>query len=315
MKRIEMYEYGKLREASGKQPEITDTQLLIEIRVNAVNSGDRMIVSGEMRTAMPLPLPYVPGMEFAGIVRAVGSRVTSFREGDRVIGLSPAGGGYADYAVLEETHAAAIPDNLTFGETVSLAAAGLSARQALFRFGELRSGSRVLIEAAAGAVGHLAVRLAKLQGANVVAAARSNHHEFLRGIGADETIEPDEYRDRSTFGRLGPVDLVLGMIRKPNFPDVPDCEEPQAAKLLTDGGVYVSLLSPRIEQLSSVRGIRFRFARIRPDLGDWNALLAQTSEGNLKIHTAAEFPFTAQGIEEAYRSGERGKRGQYLIVH
>ncbi|OWR32442.1 hypothetical protein CDO73_02220 [Saccharibacillus sp. O23] len=314
MKRIEMHEYGKLREAQSERPEISDTQLLIEVRVNAVNSGDRMIVSGEMRTALPLPLPYVPGMEFAGIVRAVGSRVTAFREGDRVIGLNPSGGGYADYAVLEETHAAAIPENLAFGGTVSLAAAGLSARQALYRFGELRPGSRVLIEAAAGAVGHLAVQLAKLQGAYVAAAARSVHHEFLRAIGADETIEPDEYRDRSSLRHSDPFDLALGMIRESRLQTAPGSGEPQAAKLLADGGIYVSLLSPQIEQTSSARGIRFRFARVRPDVGDWNELLAQTSQGRLKIHTAAEFPFTAQGIEQAYRDGERGKRGQYLIV-
>ncbi|MDO3412310.1 NADP-dependent oxidoreductase [Saccharibacillus sp. CPCC 101409] len=326
MKQIEMYEYGKLREQSGAIPDISDTQILVEVYVNAVNSGDRMIVSGAMKTAAPLRLPHVPGLELAGIVRRTGRLVTSLREGDRVVGLSPAGGGYADYAVLEESCAAAVPAGLALTGAVSLAAAGLSARQALFVFGGLRPGQRVLIEGAAGAVGHLAVQLAKQSGAYVIAVARPAQHEFLRGLGADRIIRYDE---ETPDGSFEPADLALGMIREaasspPQPADGPNAAlssaqpgpelQPQAYRLLKDGGTFVSLISPSIANVPSPRGIRALFARVLPNQSDWTALLSDASEGRLRLHTEAVFPFTADGIQEAYRNSEHGKRGQFLIV-
>src|SRR5581483_7494502 len=119
-------------------------------------------------------------------------------------------GAYAEYVVVEEHALALIPPALSFPQAGALPAIALPAWQALFHYGQLQPGQRILIHAAAGGVGHVAVQLAKQQGAYVIATARTHNHDFVRQLGADEVIDysvTDFTKAIST-----PVDIVLDMV-------------------------------------------------------------------------------------------------------
>lgn len=309
MKAIVMIDYGTpdvLQEQEIAKPELKETEALVEVIATTVNSGDHLILSGAFRDIIPLRLPHILGIEIAGVVREVGANVTHVKQGDRVIGLAATGGGYADYAVVEEKGLTVIPSTLSFEETVALPAVGLTAWQALFQYGQLQPGQRILIHAGAGAVGHLAVQLAKQHGAYVIATARAENHEFVRQLGADEVID---YATTDFGETVCPVDIVLDMVR-----DGGDTER-KSYTVLKDGGKLLSLVSPAIDRDPHTRGIEARFVRVEPNRSDWLSLIRQVQDQQLKVHIDRIFPFNAEGIAEAHRaSGTGGKKGQLLIA-
>lgn len=160
------------------------------------------VVRKVTEAAEPVPL----GGEVAGEVTAVGAGVTRFRPGDRVTGLC-FGHGYADFALLHEAMASPVPGGASFTEAVALVRSGLVALGALDAARPGR-GESVLVTAAAGGVGHLAVQLARVRGAARVVGAVSDpaKADFVRGLGADAVVRygDDDWGD--------PVDCVLDAV-------------------------------------------------------------------------------------------------------
>lgn len=309
MKAVVMIDYGTsdvLQEQEIAKPELKETETLVEMFATTVNSGDHLMLLGAFQDIIPLRFPHILGVEIAGIVREVGANVTHVKQGDRVIGLTETGGGYAEFAVVEEERLTVIPSTLSFEETVALSAVGLTAWQALFQYGRLQPGQRILIHAGAGAVGHLAVQLAKQHGAYVIATARPENHEFVRQLGADEVID---YTTTDFGETVRPVDIVLDMVR-----DGGETER-KSYTVLKDGGKLLSLVSPVIDRNPSVRGIEAQFVRVNPNRSDWLSLIRKVQDQKLKVHIDRIFPFNAKGITEAHRASEtRGKKGQLLIA-
>ena len=147
-----------------------DTELLVAVRAAGLNGADMMQRQG-LYPAPPGAPADIPGMELAGEVVAVGSQVTRFAPGDRVMALV-GGGGQATMAVVEESHALAVPDSLTWPEAGGFPEVFSTAFDALFTQADLRMGERVLISGAAGGVGTAGVQLAAATGASVVATVR-----------------------------------------------------------------------------------------------------------------------------------------------
>jgi NADPH:quinone reductase-like Zn-dependent oxidoreductase len=308
MKAVIMVDYGNpevLQEQEIAKPELKETQALVEMYVTTVNSGDHLILTGAFRNIIPLQFPHVLGIEIAGVVREVGKKVTHVKQGDRVIGLAATGGGYADYVAVDEKGLAVIPSTLSFQETAALSAVGLTAWQSLFQYGQLQPGQRILIHAGAGAVGHIAVQLAKQHGAYVIATARTHNHGFVRQLGADEVID---YVTTDFTEAVSPVDIVLDMVR--------DSEETERKSytVLKDGGKLVSLVSPAISRKPHIRGIEAQFVRPEPNSSDWSSLIRNVQEQKLKVHIDRIFPFSAKGVAEAHHVSPAGrKKGQLLI--
>lgn len=153
-------------------------------------------------------LPWTPGLEVMGSVQELGAEVNIFQVGDRVFGLL-AGGGYSEQLVVPANALLRVPSAVSDETAAGLSLAGITAWQALTEHGCLAAGQRVLISAAAGGVGHLAVQLAKDLGATVVALASPHNHEFLRSLGADEVLD---YRDAEQLSALVPVDVFLDLV-------------------------------------------------------------------------------------------------------
>lgn len=325
MKAIVLQDYGipeSLLEQERAEPERKETQVLVEMYATSINPGDYVLRSGVIQHMMPIQFPYVLGTDVAGVVKEVGEKVTYVRPGDRVMGLTPAvGGAYAEYVAVEENALALIPPTLSFQQAGALPAVALSAWQVLFHYGQLQPGQRILIHAAAGGVGHIAVQLAKQQGAYVIATARTHNHEFVRQLGADEVIDYS-ITDFTEVIRT-PVDVVLDMVMDRNAAVV-DLKLGETGRksyvVLKDSGRFISLvaMAMAIDEYPKIRGIKAQFVHIQPNRDDLRddleAIVRRVQEQKLKVYVNGIFPFTAQGISEAYRQSEIDpKRGKIVI--
>lgn len=157
-------------------------EILVKTHYAGVNAADYLMAQG--RYLMPTPPPYDMGGESVGIVVAVGKTVENFKVGDAVLALA---GGFREFFSVKASRAIPIPK--ASPEAVSLAVSGLTALLALEKTGEMKSDETVLVTAAAGGTGSLAVQLAKLAGNTVIGTCSSDEKaEFLRSIGCDRPI-------------------------------------------------------------------------------------------------------------------------------
>lgn len=174
------------------RPTPGDGQVLIRVQAAALFAGDSFVVRGRplmlrLATGLRRPTNPIPGMDVAGVVEAVGPRVSRLQPGDRVFGWSS--GTFADYVCDTEEHFEAMPAGLTFEEAAAVPEAAMTALQGL-RHGRLRPGQSVLVIGASGGVGTFAVQIAKALGAATVTGVCSTRNlELVRSIGAEAVID------------------------------------------------------------------------------------------------------------------------------
>ncbi|MDP4161975.1 MAG: NADPH:quinone oxidoreductase family protein [Bacillota bacterium] len=194
MKGVQLKEYGGpevLQMVELERPVPKGKEVLIEIHAIGVNYADTARREGQY--VVKTPLPFVPGAEIAGVVVAVGDEVRTVKPGARVVTLIESGG-YAEYALADSRGLIHLPDRFDFYQAAALPLQGLSAYHILKTMGRLESGESVLVHAAAGGVGTLAVQLAKLLGAGKVIATASSEDKLAlaRDMGADVTVNYTE---------------------------------------------------------------------------------------------------------------------------
>ena len=215
MKAIVYCDYGSpdvLNLATMAKPSPTDAQVLVKIRAASVNPYDWHSMRGEpyiMRLGNGLRKPKNTrvGVDFAGVVEAVGKNVTQFKPGDEVFGGRT--GAFAEYVAINERFLVAKPANVTFEQAGAVQIAGLTALQGLRDQGRLRTGEKVLINGASGGVGTFAVQIAKALGAEVTGVCSTRNVDLVRSIGANHVI--DYTKDDFTRGTER-YDLILDMV-------------------------------------------------------------------------------------------------------
>ncbi|WP_330273538.1 NADP-dependent oxidoreductase [Lentzea sp. NBC_00516] len=221
-------------------------QVLVKVGAAAVNPVDTYIRSGGF-PALGEP-PFTLGWDVAGTVV---QDAEGFVAGEDVYGLLTfpgAGGGYAEYSVVNAADLVRRPSWLTVEQAGATPLVGLTAWQTLVGRAGVSAGQRVLIHAAAGGVGHVAVQIAKARGAYVIGTASAAKHDFLRSLGVDEVID---YRHQD-FTEIEPVDVVLDTIGG-------EYAE-RSAQVIKPGGVLVSVVpgNPGFDvDRASELGIRF----------------------------------------------------------
>jgi NADPH2:quinone reductase len=212
MKAILMTDKGApdvLQLAEIPEPEISHPEeVKIKIRAASVNPIDTKVRrNGGFYQQQPLYT--VLGCDGSGVIVSVGDKVTVYKAGDEVWfcngGLGKDLGNYAEYTVIDSRWIALKPENITFIEAAAMPLVLITAWGALFEKGNLQTGQTVLIHGGAGGVGHVAIQLAKLKGANVITTV--NH--LTKGFGADlviDTVGPDVFKDSMAatayYGRL-----------------------------------------------------------------------------------------------------------------
>jgi NADPH:quinone reductase-like Zn-dependent oxidoreductase len=212
MKAIRVYEYGSpdgLRLEDMADPQPGAGEVLIDVAGAGVNPIDWKILSGAMKAFIPLPLPFTPGVEVAGTVVALGNGVTEFSVGDEVFGFINIVGGYATKAVAPASKLALKPRTLSALQAGAVPASALTAWQALTEHASVQRRQKVLIHAAAGGVGSMAVQIAKYFGAEVYATASAHNHAYLKDLGADYTLD---YTTQAFDEWVSDMDVVLDLV-------------------------------------------------------------------------------------------------------
>jgi NADPH:quinone reductase-like Zn-dependent oxidoreductase len=246
------------------------------------------------------------GWDVSGVVEAVGFGVTLFRPGDEVFGMLPyphGSGAHAEYVVGPARAFAPKPRALSHVEAAALPLSGLTAWQALVDTADIQPGQRVLIQAAAGGVGHLAVQIARARFAYVIATASAANHDFVRRLGADEVID---YHTTDVVTAAREVDVVLDPLGLDNLP--------RSLETLRPGGILVSLLGsgPEAEQLAAAKGVRVAAMLVEADHAGMTALADLADSGRLRPRIAATFALG--DAAKAHALGETGHTAGKIVL-
>ena len=204
------YGVDNLRLERIEKPVPGDDQVLIRIHAAAINPAEWYRINGQpylvrLEGGIGKPKGKRAGYDMAGVVEAVGAKVTRFKVGDEVFG--GAGGALAEYALAREQGGIVLkPANLSFAEAAGIPIAAITALQGLRDNGHIKPGQRVLVNGASGGVGTYAVQLAKAFGAEVTGVCSTRNVEMVKSLGADHVI--DYTREDFTQGSTQ-YDLIL----------------------------------------------------------------------------------------------------------
>jgi len=255
-----------------------------------------------------MELPLILGCEVAGAVEAVGSRgpsrpgVSDFVAGDDVYGyLSAYSGGYAEYVAAPASEFVRKPKHISFDTAASVPVAALTAWQGIFDHGELAKGQRILITGASGAVGSMAVQLAKNKGAYVIGTGSGRNEEFVRKLGADEFVD---YKKAKFEDKMSAIDLV--------FDTVGGDTQERAFQILKRGGVLVSTVSPPSAEKAKEFGVTVAMVAVRPNpdqLAEINRLL---ESGKLTVRIATALPLAE--VKKAHQMSASGHADGKIIL-
>ncbi|MGI5430508.1 NADP-dependent oxidoreductase [Streptomyces sp. CA-179760] len=293
-----------LKEVEFERPAPGPNQVLVRVRAAGVNPTDwkHRATGGFLGDA-----PFVLGWDVSGVVEAVGIGVVAFAPGDEVFGMLPypyGHGSHAEYVIAPVRALTRKPAGLDHVQAGALPLVSLTAWQALVEHADVRPGQRVLIHAAAGGVGHVAVQIAKARGAYVIGTASASKHEFLRGIGVDETVD---YRETDFTEAVKDVDVVLDTIGGDNAV--------RSLRVLRPGGVVVSILpggSNEFHEEAERLGVRGLRMLVDADRSDMRAIAELAEAGKLRATIAGTFPLAAAA--EAHTLGDTGRTTGKLVL-
>ncbi|WP_410633666.1 NADP-dependent oxidoreductase [Amycolatopsis sp. cmx-4-83] len=310
MKAVRFHDYGGpevLRYEDVDLPVPGAGQVRLRVAATSFNSVDGNIRGGFMRGPIPVELPHTPGIDVAGTVDALGDGVDGLAAGDRVVGFLPMDGpgAAAEYVVAPAEALTAAPRDVPLADAAALPLVGLTARQALFDHGGLRSGQRVLINGAGGAVGGYAVQLAKGAGAHVIATASPRSTDAVKAAGADEVVE--HTTTPVTAAVTEPVDLVL------NLAPVDPAELAALVTLIRPGGALVNTTVWMPAPSDEERGVRGIDLFVRSDADQLAKLVALVDQGELRVDVAERVPLAELPALHA-RAAEGAVHGKVVVV-
>ncbi len=301
MKAVRIERYGgeevmELVEVERPKPEAG--QVLVKIRAAAVNPVDWKIRDG-LGELFGMKPPLILGCEVAGTVETGSGNLAP---GDEVYGyLGTHSGGYAEYAAAPATEFVSKPKQVDFDTAASVPVGALTAWQAIFDLGKLAGGQRILITGASGAVGSMAVQLAKVKGAHAIGLASGKNEDFVRKLGADEFID---YRKAKFENEVRDLDVV--------FDTVGGETQERAFQTLKHGGSLVSTVHPPSAEKAREFGVTIAMVQmmLKPEqLADINQLL---ESGKLKVRVATVLPLSE--FKEALRLSASGHADGKIIL-
>jgi NADPH:quinone reductase-like Zn-dependent oxidoreductase len=306
-----------LRYEQAPVPDLKDGEVLIRVRAVGVNPPDWYLREG--MTVLPPELrptisyPFILGTDVSGTVEAVAANAGSFSPGDEVFGLirfpDAEARAYAEYVAVPASDLALKPGGIDHIHAAAAPMAGLTAWQFLIDLGHqtpspfqaalhrpvpLEAGTRVLVNGAAGGVGHMAVQLAKWKGAHVTAVASGVHEPFLSKLGVDEFIDYTTDRAEEVAHDL---DLVLDTVGGP--------ESGRFLRAIKRGGalfpVFMALIDP---QEAAKQGVSVSSTQVRASGRQLAELGRLLDSGTVQVAIDSTFP-----LAEASRAHERAARG------
>ncbi|MEK2474511.1 MULTISPECIES: NADP-dependent oxidoreductase [Streptomyces] len=304
MKAITANSYGGpevLTYSEQPDPKVAPDSVLIRVHAAGVNPVDWKVVAGYLDGMMHVHFPLIPGWDVAGVVEAVGADATEYAVGDEVIGYvrkdEVQHGTYAELVAAPVRTLARKPDTLGWQQSAGLPLAGLTAYQSLKR-ARTKAGDLVLVHAAAGGVGSLAVQIAVAEGARVIGTASERNHAFLRSLGAEPVTYGDGLADRVRALAPEGVDVALDFVGG-GAVDV-------SQEVLKDRSRVVSIAD------GEVRAKGGHMVWVRPDTADLTALAILADAGKLTVPVDTALPL--EEAAEAFRLSMAGRtRGKIVL--
>ncbi len=294
------------------RPVPRDHEVLVRVRAASVNPVDWKVRAGRLRPVVRASFPMIPGCDVAGEVVEAGAQVSRFTPGEEVFAmLSPrTGGATAQYAAVAERSTARKPSNLSWAEAAAVPLAALTALQGLRNRGGLDRGDRLLVHGASGGVGHFAVQLGKILGGHVTAVAGTGRQDFLRELGADQSVD---YTHEDFLDRGERWDVILDVVANRSFR--------QCRGALTHRGRYVRLLPGPSALLSGLAthvlglagyGRRSKTVMVRARGTDLTYLAGLIEQGKLRPVLQEVFPL--DDVRAAHEASETGHaRGKVVV--
>ncbi|WP_306333467.1 NADP-dependent oxidoreductase [Streptomyces sp. KL118A] len=281
------------------------TEILVRVHAAGVNPVDwKTRAEGAFGTWGETP---ILGYDVSGVVEEVGPGVTLYQPGDAVFGMPrfpEQTGGYAEFVAAPARRFAPKPQGIDHVQAAALPLAALTAWQGLIETAGLRAGQRVLIHAAAGGVGHLAVQIAKAHGAYVIGTARADKHDFLRSLGADELID---YTVTDFSEAVRDVDVVLD--------GVGGAYGDRSLPVLRRGGHLVTLPDPGglpDPRRAAELGVHAGWTVVEPDRLGLLEIARLVDEGRLRVEVDTVLPLEDAAKAHAY--GEQGRTQGKIVL-
>jgi len=282
------------------RPTPLTNEVLIRVRAASVNPVDWKIRDGYGKEIFNHQMPLILGWDVAGTIEAVGPEVDKFKLGDPVYGYTSLlrDGAYAEFAIAKQEEIAVKPASLDFVEAAAVPVAALTAWQAMFDTANLEENQKVLIHAASGGVGSIAVQLAKAKGVYVIGTASARNADFVRELGVDEFID---YQATQFETVVHDVDVVLDTIGGDT--------QVRSFGVLRKDGFLVSIVEPPSEELAAQHGVRSKMVGVLPNGTQLSEIAALIDSGKVKPFVETVLPLSeARQAHEMSKSGRtRGK--------
>lgn len=290
-------------------------EILVRVHAASVNPVDWKVRDGMFEGMFPCEFPIIPGWDVAGEAIGFGEAANTesggFEEGERVFAYcrKPVvqGGTYAEYVTFPAQWAARIPAKLDFVEASTIPLAGLTVWQSLFEFAGIAAGQSILVHAAAGGVGSLAVQMASHIGARVYATASAANADYVKALGATRVID---YRSQDIaqvigLGEPGGLDIVFDTVGGPTLA--------ASYALIKPGGALAALNDAPDEDICAERGIRAGRIFSEPNGEHLQKIANLIAEGALR--PAEIKTFSLDDAAEAMELSKAGHvRGKLVLV-
>jgi len=276
MKAVRIHDYGNvdvLKIEDIPIPEITDNDVLIKVYAASVNPVDWKVREGLVRWRNLHQLPLTLGWDVSGVVEKTGINVKKFKFGDEVYSR-PAidrNGSYAEYIAVRESEIAFKPKSITHGEAASIPLVGLTVWESLVTTVNIQAGQKVLIHAAAGGVGSMAVQIARIYGCYVIGTASEGNIEFVKSLGANEVID---YRNQDFSKLVKDIDVV--------FDTVGGETQENSWKVLKEGGMLMSIINKPSEEVANQYKVRSGYIFVQSNGNTLETLRHLIDTGKLK---------------------------------
>lgn len=292
MKAIYLNEVGGvdlLQYVEVAKPIIKSTEVLIAVKAISINPVDvkARAYDGVKQWIFGEQSPVILGWDIAGTITEVGAEVTTLKVGDEVFGMVNffgQGNAYAEYVAAPATHLGLLPKEVSFTEGAAVAMVGSTAYQALVDVAKVKQGDKVLVHAASGGVGHMAVQIAKAYGAYVIGTSSAKNKDFVLSVGADEHLD---YTTSVLKEAVNEVDIVIDTIQGNTLVE--------SVAVVRTGGIIVTLPSPEISEeamiLAKDKGVTIAFMMVESKQETIEALAQLMSKGLIKPTIAQVFPF------------------------
>ena len=294
-----------------ERPDPLPTEVLVKVDAAGINPVDTKTRQGKGMASILGEPPFIPGWDVSGTVEELGMGVTTLAVGDRVFGMvrfPHAGSAYAEYVTAPSRHLARTPEGLDAMAAAGLPLAGLTAWQILVDTAAVEPGQRVLVHAAAGGVGHLAVQIAKARGAHAIGTASGDKHGFLASIGIDQAIDYSATRFEDEIHE--PVDLVVDLVGG-------DEQGTGSLTVLRDGGLLIAVpggVSDDLLAAAEDQGKRAGGILVEPDRAGLENLARLVESDSLRVEVDEEFPLADAAAAHAHLEGGHGAGKTVLRV-